>query len=86
MELKEKSRKNGQQGLNGEIRKTHKKVTREFFASPGARFSAFTVIYLSSIPGFGNKIPQATWCDQKRRGGKWLQTSTIRKIRSEDLM
>ena len=28
------------------------------------RFDAFTVIDLSSIPGFGNKIPQAIWCDQ----------------------
>ena len=46
-------------------RKIYKRLRGEFFASPVVRFNAFTVIDLSSIPGWGNKIPQATWCDQK---------------------
>ena len=46
-------------------RKIYKWLQGEFFASPVVRFNAFTVIDLSSIPGWGNKIPQATWCDQK---------------------
>ena len=31
------------------------------------RLGAFTAVALSSVPGWGTKIPQAVWCSQKKK-------------------
>ena len=33
----------------------------------GLELSTSTVLGLCSIPGWGTKIPQATWCGQKKK-------------------
>ena len=38
---------------------------------------AFTAMALGSVPGQGTKIPQATWCRQKRKKVKTLCLKSI---------
>ena len=47
------------------------KRRRDFLGSPGLRLHAFTEGVMSSVPGQGtNKIPYATWHDQKKKKKK----------------
>ena len=39
---------------------------REFPGGPAVRTWRFTAIALGSIPGWGTKIPEATWSGQKK--------------------
>ena len=45
----------------------YKENPQEFPGSPWVGLCASTVRNTSSIPGQGTKIPQATWCGQKKK-------------------
>ena len=41
------------------------------------RLGAFTAVALSSVPGWGTKIPQATWYSQKKKKFTFVKNKTM---------
>ena len=41
------------------------------------RLGAFTAVALSSVPGWGTKIPQAVWCSQKKKKFIFVKNKTM---------
>ena len=59
------------------------KSPRELFGSPVVRIQSFHCCGLSSIPGQGSIISQATWCNQKKEKNlpeKWKLTCNAERL------
>ena len=41
------------------------------------RLGAFTAVGLSSVPGWGTKIPQAVWCSKKKKKFIFVKNKTM---------